>query len=55
MTLTSNVSESIIVNGRQLKSINQYYNKEKVNIQSNLIKNHNKYNSNKLLISLFTR
>lgn len=41
-------NKSIIINGKPIKSINQYYNKKKTNIQSNLIKNHNKYNSNKL-------
>lgn len=40
--------KSIIINGKPLKSINQYYNKKKTNIQSNLIKNHNKYSSNRL-------
>ena len=41
-------NKSLIVNGKQLKSINQYYNKKKTKIQSKLIKNNNKYNSNKL-------
>ena len=36
------------INGRILKSINQFYNKEKSIIQSQLIKNHNKYASNRL-------
>ena len=41
-------NKSLIVNGKPIKSINQYYNKKRALIQSNLIKNHNKYNSNKL-------
>jgi putative transposase len=41
-------NKSFIVNGKPLKSTNQYYNKKKVTIQSNLIKNHNKYTSNRL-------
>ena len=35
-TITSNVSQSYIVNGRPVKSINQYYNKVKSNLQSQL-------------------
>lgn len=35
-TITSNVSQSYIVNGRPVKSINQYYNKVKSNLQSKL-------------------
>ena len=35
-TVTSNVSKSYIVNGRPVKSINQYYNKVKANLQSQL-------------------
>lgn len=35
-TVTSNVSQSYIVNGRPIKSINQYYNKVKSNLQSQL-------------------
>jgi len=41
-------NKSLIVNGKPVKSINQFYNKKRTLIQSNLIKNHNKYNSNKL-------
>ena len=41
-------NKSFIVNGKPVKSINQYYNKKKTTIQSNLIKNHNKYTSNRL-------
>ena len=39
MTLTSNNKRPIIVNGRPLKSINQYYNKTKSKYQSELPKN----------------
>lgn len=35
-TVTSNISQSYIVNGRPVKSINQYYNKVKSNLQSQL-------------------
>ena len=38
-TLTSNVSQSIIVDGKCLKSINHYYNKTKAKLQSKLSKN----------------
>lgn len=41
-------NKSIIVNGKTVKSINQYYNKKRALIQSKLIKNHNKYSSNRL-------
>jgi len=41
-------NKSFIINGKPLKSINQYYNKKKVEIQSKLMKNHNKYSSNRL-------
>ena len=37
-TLTSNVAQSIIVDGKCLKSINHYYNKTKANLQSKLKK-----------------
>jgi len=40
--------KSFIINGKPLKSINQYYNKQKVVLQSNLKKNHNKYNSRRI-------
>jgi len=48
--LGSNVIKPILINGRPLKSINQYYNKEKSKIQSNLEKN--KIKSSKKLINL---
>ena len=35
-TITSNISQSYIINGRPVKSINQYYNKVKANLQSQL-------------------
>ena len=35
-TVTSNVSKSYIINGRPVKSINQYYNKKKAYLQSKL-------------------
>lgn len=41
-------NKSFIINGKPVKSINQYYNKKKTELQSNLIKNHNKYTSNRL-------
>ena len=44
----SNNHNSFIINGKPLKSINQYYNKQKGIIQSQLKKNHNKYKSHRL-------
>ena len=41
-------NKSFIINGKPIKSINQYYNKKRSEIQSQLIKNHNKYSSNRL-------
>ena len=38
-TLASNVAQSIIVNGKPLKSINHHYNKIKAKLQSKLFKN----------------
>ena len=38
-TLTSNATQSIIVNGKSLKSINHHYNKTKAKLQSKLSKN----------------
>ena len=35
-TVTSNVAQSYIINGRPVKSINQYYNKKKAYLQSKL-------------------
>ena len=48
-TISSNVTKQFIVNGKPLKSINQYYNKTKSNLQSKL-KNNEK--SNKRISSL---
>ena len=36
-----------VINGKPLKSINQYYNKELSKLQSELMLNHNRYTSNK--------
>ena len=41
-------NKSFIVNGKSLKSINQYYNKKKAKLQEHLMKNHKKYSSNRL-------
>jgi len=35
-TCSSNVSKSFIINGKPVKSINQYYNKKKSKLQSEL-------------------
>lgn len=45
-TLTSNVAQSVIVNGKSLKSINHHYNKTKAKLQSKLSKN--KYTSKRI-------
>ena len=45
-TLTSNVTQSIIVDGNPLKSINQHYNKTKAKLQSKL--NKGKYSSKRI-------
>lgn len=43
VTLTNNIGlQPIIINGRGVKSINQYYNKQKAILQSNLKKRNNK-------------
>ncbi len=47
-TLTFNNNNAIIINGKPLKSINQYYNKHKAKIQCSLEKNHKKKTSKKL-------
>lgn len=50
MTLTTNCGvQPFIVNGRPLKSINQYYNKEIARMQSDLKKRHDKSSSNELI------
>lgn len=49
LTVTNNFSKNpIIFNGKPLKSINQYFNKNKSKIQSNLEKNHKSKKSHKL-------
>ena len=45
-TLTSNVTQSIIVDGKPLKSINHHYNKTKAKLQSKL--NKGKYSSKRI-------
>jgi len=45
-TLTSNVAQSLLYNGRPLKAINQYYNKHKAELQSKL--KNNKYSSKRI-------
>lgn len=49
-TLTTNNGElkPLIINGKIIKSFNQYFNKRKSKIQSELKKNHNKYNSKRI-------
>jgi len=42
---SSNVSKSFIINGKPVKSINQYYNKKKANLQSELKIKQNKNTS----------
>lgn len=45
---SSNVIKSFIINGRPIKSINQYYNKKKSKLQSNNKKVNNTQNSNRI-------
>jgi putative transposase len=47
-TVTSNVIKPIIINGRPLKSINQYYNKKKAHYQSKLEKETKNKTSNRV-------
>ena len=48
-TLTNNVGvQPIVINGKPIKSINQYYNKKRAKLQSDLMKRHNKHWSNRL-------
>ena len=50
-TLASNVTQSIIINGKPLKSINHHYNKTKAKLQSKLSKNkHTSKRINKLTL-----
>jgi len=48
MTLVFTNHKPLIINGKPLKSINQYYNKKKAKIVSKLIKVNNKYTSKRL-------
>jgi len=54
-TMTSNVIKPIIINGRPLKSINQYYNKKYSILKSDLKIKHNKYESNRIKSLIRTR
>lgn len=48
-TLTNNVgTQPIVINGKPIKSINQYYNKKRAKLQSDLMKRHRKHWGNKL-------
>lgn len=49
-TLVNNIGvKPIVINGKVIKSMNQYYNKQKALIQSDLKKRHDRHMSNKLL------
>lgn len=52
-TISSNVIKPIVINGKPLKSINQYYNKEKANLQSKL--KNNEKTSNRIKSVTFKR
>ena len=46
-TCVNNIGlDPFVINGKSLKSINQYYNKELAKLQSELMSNHNRYTSN---------
>jgi len=48
-TLTNNIgAKPIIINGKGIKAVNQYYNKKRARLQSDLMKRHCKHWSNKL-------
>lgn len=49
MTITSNIHSPYIINGKPLKSINQYYNKKLAQYRSELKKRNNKHNSKKIM------
>lgn len=52
-TCTSNVTKSFIINGKPIKSINQFYNKQKSKFQSELkLKNHKNYSNRLYRLSL---
>ena len=53
VALSSNVCNSILYNGRPLKSINRYYNKHKAELQSKLV--NNKYTSKRINRLTFRR
>jgi len=56
VTLTNNIGEQpIIINGKGVKSINQYYNKQKAKLQSDLRRRNNKHWSNALDALTFKR
>jgi len=55
-TLTNNIgSQPIIINGKGLKSYNQFYNKQKARLQSELMIRHSKHYSKKLEAITFKR
>ena len=48
-TITNNFNKNpIIINGKEVKSINHYYNKKGAKLQSDLQRNQNKYTSNRI-------
>jgi putative transposase len=50
VTLTNNIGiQPIIINGKGIKSINQFYNKQRANMQSELKIRHDKFTSNKFI------
>ena len=56
VTLTNNIgNQPIIINGKVVKSINQYYNKQKAKLQSDLKKRNNKHWSKALETLTFKR
>ena len=48
MTVSSNVTNPIIINGKPLKSINEFYNKELARVKSEIMKCQGKYTSSKI-------
>lgn len=49
VTMTNNIGiQPIIINGKRIKSINQFYNKERARLQSDVMKRNNQHWSNKL-------
>ena len=46
--ITSNIDNSFIINGKALKSMNYYYNKQLAKLKSDLKKNHNKESSKRI-------